>query len=110
VTELNALSFGVVAMSATRFRCPAVAPAAVLLHRWSNHGSRIEMRFFGGLTAEESAEVLGSPVQKVRAELRVAQAWLKRELQCSFRDRTNGSDIAIESLSHPRARAVSAME
>jgi len=40
----------------------------------------IEMRFFGGMTAEESAEVLGLPVQKVRSELRVAQAWLKREL------------------------------
>jgi RNA polymerase sigma factor (TIGR02999 family) len=40
----------------------------------------IEMRFFGGMTAEESAEVLGIPVQKVRGELRIAQAWLKREL------------------------------
>jgi RNA polymerase sigma-70 factor, ECF subfamily len=40
----------------------------------------IEMRFFGGMTAEESADVLGLPVQKVRAELRIAQAWLKREL------------------------------
>ena len=40
----------------------------------------IEMRFFGGMTAEESAQVLGLPVQKVRAELRIAQAWLKREL------------------------------
>jgi len=40
----------------------------------------IEMRFFGGMTAEESAEVLGLPVEKVRAELRIAQAWLKREL------------------------------
>jgi RNA polymerase sigma factor (TIGR02999 family) len=40
----------------------------------------IEMRFFGGLTAEESAEVLDLPVEKVRAELRVAQAWLQREL------------------------------
>ena len=40
----------------------------------------IEMRFFGGLTAEESAEVLDLPVEKVRAELRVAQAWLHREL------------------------------
>ncbi len=40
----------------------------------------IEMRFFGGLTAEESAEVLQMPVEKVRAELRVAQAWLKRDL------------------------------
>ena len=40
----------------------------------------IEMRFFGGLTAEESAEVLELPVQKVRGELRVAQAWLQSEL------------------------------
>ncbi len=40
----------------------------------------IEMRFFGGMTAEESAEYLGLPVQRVRGELRLAQAWLKREL------------------------------
>jgi len=40
----------------------------------------VEMRFFGGLTAEESAEVLDLPVEKVRAELRVAQAWLEHEL------------------------------
>lgn len=48
----------------------------------------IEMRFFGGMTAEESAEVLGLPVQKVRAQLRIAQAWLKRELdnRSTFRE------------------------
>ena len=40
----------------------------------------VEMRFFGGLTAEESADVLRMPVEKVRSELRVAQAWLQREL------------------------------
>src|SRR5215469_4662274 len=34
----------------------------------------IEMRFFGGLTAEESASVLELPVNTVRRELRVAQA------------------------------------
>jgi RNA polymerase sigma factor (TIGR02999 family) len=43
----------------------------------------VEMRFFGGLTAEDSAQVLGLPVEKVRAELRVAQAWLQRELDRS---------------------------
>ena len=43
----------------------------------------IEMRFFGGLTAEESAAVLDLPVQVVRRELRVAQAWLQRELDQS---------------------------
>lgn len=40
----------------------------------------IEMRFFGGLTAEESAEILELPVEKVRGELRIAQAWLQKEL------------------------------
>ena len=40
----------------------------------------IEMRFFGGLTAEESAVVLDLPVHVVRRELRVGQAWLQREI------------------------------
>jgi RNA polymerase sigma factor (TIGR02999 family) len=40
----------------------------------------VEMRFFGGLTAEESADVLQLPVNIVRRELRVAHAWLQREL------------------------------
>jgi RNA polymerase sigma-70 factor (ECF subfamily) len=43
-------------------------------------GKLIEMRFFGGMTAEESANVLGLTLPKVRSELRIAQAWLKREL------------------------------
>jgi len=45
----------------------------------------VEMRFFGGLTAEESAETLNMDVNKVRYELRVAQAWLQRELDRSTR-------------------------
>jgi len=40
----------------------------------------IEMRFFAGLTAEESAEATGMPVGEVRRHLRIAQAWLQREL------------------------------
>jgi len=40
----------------------------------------IEMRFFGGLTAEESATLLELPVHVVRRDLRVAQAWLQRAL------------------------------
>ncbi len=40
----------------------------------------VEMRFFGGMTAEESAEVLKLSVVEVRRHLRVAQAWLQREL------------------------------
>ena len=40
----------------------------------------IEMRFFGGLTAEESAQLLGVSVETVRRDLRIGQAWLQREL------------------------------
>jgi RNA polymerase sigma factor (TIGR02999 family) len=65
-------------------------PAAILdvedalqsLERTSKRkAALIEMRFFGGLTAEESAQVLQIPVEKVRAELRFARAWLARELE-----------------------------
>jgi RNA polymerase sigma-70 factor (ECF subfamily) len=40
----------------------------------------IELRYFSGLTAQESAALLAIEVGDVRRELRVAQAWLKREL------------------------------
>jgi RNA polymerase sigma factor (TIGR02999 family) len=40
----------------------------------------VEMRFFGGLTAEEMAEITEISVNSVRAELRIAQAWLRRRL------------------------------
>jgi RNA polymerase sigma factor (TIGR02999 family) len=44
-------------------------------------GRLIEMRFFGGMTAEDSAEVMNMSVTEVRRHLRVAQAWLQRELR-----------------------------
>ena len=40
----------------------------------------IEMRFFGGLTAEETSAAIGLPVAEVRRELRLAQAWIEREM------------------------------
>lgn len=40
----------------------------------------VELKYFGGLTAEESAEVTGQQVHVVRRELRLAQAWLQREM------------------------------
>jgi RNA polymerase sigma-70 factor (ECF subfamily) len=40
----------------------------------------IEMRYFGGMTAEESAKVLSISVHVVRRELRLAQAWLHKEM------------------------------
>jgi DNA-directed RNA polymerase specialized sigma24 family protein len=40
----------------------------------------IEMRYFGGMTAEETAEALAESVHVVRHDLRLAQAWLRRKL------------------------------
>ncbi len=38
------------------------------------------MRYFGGMTAEESAEALSISVDRARREVRLAQAWLRREM------------------------------
>jgi RNA polymerase sigma factor (TIGR02999 family) len=66
----------------------AVDDALLALERIDPRKAKlIEMRFFGGLTAEESAAFLDLPVDKVRAELRVAQAWLQRELDREFERR-----------------------
>jgi RNA polymerase sigma factor (TIGR02999 family) len=40
----------------------------------------VEMRYFGGMTAEESAAVLSLSPRVVRRELRLAQAWLHKEM------------------------------
>ncbi len=41
----------------------------------------VEYRFFGGLTHQEVAEVLGVSVPTVRRDWRLARAWLSRELE-----------------------------
>jgi RNA polymerase sigma-70 factor, ECF subfamily len=40
----------------------------------------VELRYFGGLTIEETAEALGSSPATVKREWAMARAWLKREL------------------------------
>ena len=40
----------------------------------------VELRFFGGLTIEETAEVLGVSDSTVKREWRMAKAWLKTKL------------------------------
>jgi RNA polymerase sigma factor (TIGR02999 family) len=40
----------------------------------------VEMHYFGGMTADEVARALGRSVHIVRHELRLARAWLRREL------------------------------
>jgi len=51
-----------------------------LAHEKSSLAELIEMRYFGGMTAEETAEVVGRSVHVVRHELRLAHAWLRREM------------------------------
>ena len=41
----------------------------------------IELRFFGGLTVEETAEVLGIAPKTVKRDWSVARAWLHREVR-----------------------------
>lgn len=44
-------------------------------------GRVVEMRFFGGLTIQETAEVLGVSHTIVEREWSLARAWLRRELE-----------------------------
>jgi RNA polymerase sigma factor (TIGR02999 family) len=46
----------------------------------------IEMKYFGGMTAEETAEALGLSVHVVRHDLRFAQAWLRQRLDRAARE------------------------
>jgi RNA polymerase sigma factor (TIGR02999 family) len=41
----------------------------------------IELRYFGGLSIEETAEVIGVSMPTIGREQRLAEAWLERELQ-----------------------------
>ena len=47
----------------------------------SRQSQVVELRFFGGLSLEETAEVLRVSVGTVRRDWSLAQAWLYRELQ-----------------------------
>jgi len=46
-------------------------------------GQVVELRFFGGLTVEETAEVLRVSPETVRRDWKLAKAWLLRELSTS---------------------------
>jgi RNA polymerase sigma factor (TIGR02999 family) len=51
-------------------------------------GRLVELRFFGGLTVEEIAEVLGTSVGTVKREWRFAKVWLARQMQGDVPGRT----------------------
>ncbi len=46
----------------------------------------VELRFFGGLSVEETAEVLGVSRQTVIKDWRLSRAWLLRELGRAGKD------------------------
>jgi len=48
----------------------------------------VELRFFGGLTVEETAAALGSSAATVKREWAMAKSWLHRELTGGHTDRT----------------------
>jgi RNA polymerase sigma factor (TIGR02999 family) len=41
----------------------------------------VELRFFGGLNVEETAEILKVSVETIQRDWRLAKVWLRRELQ-----------------------------
>jgi len=59
----------------------ALNEALDALARIDNRKSRvIELRYFGGLSIEETAEVLEVSVDTVKRDFRMARAWLLAEL------------------------------
>ncbi|MGI8742383.1 MAG: sigma-70 family RNA polymerase sigma factor [Bryobacteraceae bacterium] len=58
--------------------------AMTLLAQWDSRQCRIvELRFFGGLTEEEIAEVLGISTRTVKRDWGMAKAWLHGQLSTS---------------------------
>ena len=45
------------------------------------HGRIVELKFFGGLSIEETAEVLGISHATVERDWKLARAWLRRQLE-----------------------------
>ena len=62
----------------------ALDQALTKLAEFDERKSRaIELKFFGGMTTEEIGKVLAISVATVGRELRIGQAWLRRELSRS---------------------------
>lgn len=62
----------------------ALDDALTTLERLDARQARIvELRFFGGLSLEEAAEVIQTSVSTVRRDWRMAQAWLHQQLSQS---------------------------
>lgn len=46
----------------------------------ARHAQVVELKFFGGATSEQAAEVLGVSVRTIKDDWRVARAWLRSRL------------------------------
>lgn len=46
----------------------------------------VELRFFGGLTVEEAAQIIGVSKRTVEGDWTMAKAWLKREMENGLTD------------------------
>ena len=58
--------------------------ALTQLKSWDARQARVvELRFFGGLSEEETGEVLGVSARTVKRDWRVAKAWLYNEVNCN---------------------------
>jgi RNA polymerase sigma factor (TIGR02999 family) len=63
----------------------ALDEAMQALAQFDERKSRlIELRYFGGLEMDEMAEVTGLSVATIRRDLRMAEAWLGRQMQGRF--------------------------
>lgn len=63
----------------------ALDDALTTLERLDRRQARIvELRFFGGLSLEETAEVVRVSISTVRRDWRMAQAWLHQQLRASL--------------------------
>jgi RNA polymerase sigma factor (TIGR02999 family) len=61
---------------------PKSRSALTVLARIDEQQSRIvELRFFGGLTTEETAQVLGISAATVKRDWSVVKAWLSRQMK-----------------------------
>jgi RNA polymerase sigma factor (TIGR02999 family) len=65
----------------------------------------VELRFFGGLTVEETAEVLGVSPVTVKRDWMVARAWLHRELRGTGSDGRTPAAPGGSTASDPERQA-----
>ena len=63
-------------------RCFLLDDALAALEKFDPRKTKVvELRFFGGLSVEETAEVIGISVQTVMRDWKLARSWLAREME-----------------------------